>query len=160
MWGWLVRRPAVGRWFAMTWGGRCRWAAGAPRFSDDGKEEDAYSRQPSLPSYSGFAMTREVWRLACSDVDLAMMRWRSYRLAPPQCYLWPRHKNGRHRLFRCRPHGRGVILPSDPSQRRWGQPRARRPRRRGGCRGCDLPRGWGARRTGPCGGAPLARPRR
>ena len=160
MWGWLVRRPAVGRRFRDDARERCRWTAGAPGFGDGGKEEDAHSRQLSLPAYSGVAMTREVWRLVCSGVGLVMMCGQPYRLAPPRCHLWPRHKNGRHRLFRCRPHGRGVILPSDPSQRRWGQPRARRPRRRGGCRGFDPPRGWAARRTGPCGGAPSARPRR
>ena len=149
----------LGGGLAMTRGEWCRWAAGAPRF-DNGREEDADSRQLSLPFYSGFAMTREVWRLACSGVDLAMMRRQSYRLAPPGATFGLGIKNGRHRLLRCRPHNRGVIWCSDPSQRRWGQPRARQPRRRGGCRGCDLPLGWEARRTGPCGGAPSARPRR
>lgn len=161
MWGWLVRRPAVGRWSCDDAGGvvpmGCRRT---PRFGNGREEEDVYSRQLTLPSFPGLAMMREVWRLACSGTDLAMMCWRSYCRAPPRCHLWPRHKNGRRRLFRCRPHGRGVIWCSDPSQRRWGQPRARQPRCRGGCRGCDHPRGWEARRTGPCGGAPSARPRR
>ena len=90
MWGWLVRRPAVGRWFRDGVGGGADGLQAHPRFGD-GREEDADSRQLSLPSYSGFAMTREVWRLACSGVDLAMMCWRSYRLALLRCYLWPRH---------------------------------------------------------------------
>ena len=150
----------LGGGFAMTRGAVPMGCGRTPGFGDGREEEDAYFRQLTLPSYPGLAMMREVWRLACSDVDLAMMRWRSYRPAPPRCHRWPRHKNGRHRLFRCRPRSRGVIWCSDPSQRRWGQPRARRPRRRGGCRGFDPPRGWEARRTGPCGDAPSARPRR
>ena len=109
MWGWLVRRPAVGRRFRDDARERCRWTAGAPGFGDGGKEEDAHSRQLSLPAYSGLAMTREVWRLVCSGVGLGMMCGQPYRLAPSQCHLWRRHKNGRHRLFRCRPHGRALF---------------------------------------------------
>ena len=130
----------------------------------------SYALRMSIPARCGgglcvglrlggsLAMTREVRRLACSGVDLAMMRWRSYRLAPACGTTFGLGIKTGGTACSGAACMAGVILPSDPSQRTWGQPRARRPRRRGGCHGCDPPRGWAARRKGPCDGVPSARP--
>ena len=82
----------------------------------------SYALRMSIPARCGgglcaalrlggsLAMTREVRRLACSGVDLAMMRWRSYRLAPACGTTFGLGiQNGRHRLLRCRPHGRALF---------------------------------------------------
>ena len=158
MWGWLVWGQAVGRWFCDD-AGAVLIGRGASKFGNSSEESMriliGYLCRPirSCDGLGGLGLVR-------SGVDLAVTRWQPYRLTPPCALPLLRPKNGRHRLFRCRPHSRGATWCSALFQRTWGQPRARRPRRRGGCRGCDPPRGWAARRKGPCDGVPSARPQR